>query len=100
VPETITIDGSEAIIAAIRSYNAEHRTAIAIRQVKYLTNLIEQDRRAVKRIVHPMLGLTSFEAAQRTLAEIELMHMIKKGQIETGGQLGQTPAEQFYSLAA
>jgi transposase-like protein len=41
VPETITIDGSEANAAAIRSYNAAHGTAIAIRQVKYLNNIVE-----------------------------------------------------------
>ncbi|MGH8068318.1 MAG: DDE-type integrase/transposase/recombinase [Candidatus Entotheonellia bacterium] len=41
VPETITIDGSEANAAAIRSYNEEHRTAIAIRQVRYLNNVAE-----------------------------------------------------------
>jgi putative transposase len=35
VPETITIDGSEANAAAIRSYNEENGTAIVIRQVKY-----------------------------------------------------------------
>jgi len=35
VPETITIDGSEANAAAIRGYNADHGTAIVIRQVKY-----------------------------------------------------------------
>jgi transposase-like protein len=32
VPETITIDGSEANAAAIRGYNTEHGTAIIIRQ--------------------------------------------------------------------
>jgi putative transposase len=41
VPETITIDGSAANEAAIKSYNAEHGTAIAIRQVKYLNNIVE-----------------------------------------------------------
>ena len=35
VPETITIDGSAANEAAIKSYNAEHGTAIAIRKLKY-----------------------------------------------------------------
>jgi putative transposase len=34
VPEKITIDGSEANTSAIRSYNAEHGTAIIIRQLK------------------------------------------------------------------
>ena len=56
VPEKITIDGSAANEAAIKSYNAEHGTAIAIRKVKYLNNMVEQDHRGVKRITRPMLG--------------------------------------------
>jgi putative transposase len=79
VPETITIDGSEANAAAIRGYNEAHGTAMIIRQVKYLTNVVEQDHRAVKRVTRPMLGFKSFEAAQGTLVGIELMHMLKKG---------------------
>ena len=67
VPETITIDGSEANAAAIRAYNQEHGTTIAIRQVKYLNNMVEQDHRGVKRITRPMLGFKSFEAAQTHL---------------------------------
>jgi hypothetical protein len=47
VPEKISIDGSEANAAAIRSYHAEHGTAIIIRQVKYLNNIIEQDHLAL-----------------------------------------------------
>ena len=39
VPEMITIDGSDANEAAIKSYNQEHGTAIEIRQVKYLNTL-------------------------------------------------------------
>jgi putative transposase len=81
VPETITIDGSEANAAAIRGYNEEHGTAIIIRQAKYLNNLVEQDHRAVKRVTRPMLGFKSFDTAQSTLAGVELMHMIKKGQM-------------------
>src|SRR5205809_1026962 len=41
VPEKITIDGSAANEAAIKRYNEEHGTAIAIRKVKYLNNIIE-----------------------------------------------------------
>jgi putative transposase len=100
VPEKITIDGSEANAAAIRSYNKEHGTAIAIRQVKYLNNIVEQDHRAVKRITRPMLGLKSFDAAQCTLAGVELMHMIKKRQMVVEVGEGLTAAEQFYALAA
>jgi transposase-like protein len=41
VPEKITIDGSAANEAAIKSYNEEHSTAIVIRKTKYLNNIVE-----------------------------------------------------------
>jgi putative transposase len=101
LPETITIDGSAANEAAIKSYNAAHGTTIAIRKRKYLTNIVEQDHRAVKRVTRPMLGFKSFETAQNTLVGIELMHMIKKRQMTVeAGDEGRTAAEQFYALAA
>jgi putative transposase len=100
VPEKITSDGSEANAAAIKRYNAKYGTAMIIRQVRYLNNVVEQDHRAVKRVVHPMFGFKSHDTAQRTIAGIELMHMLGKGQMEGGAAQGRTPAEQFYSLAA
>jgi putative transposase len=101
VPEKITIDGSAANEAAIKSYNAEHGTTIAIRQIKYLNNIVEQDHRGMKRVTRPMLGFKSFDAAQGTLVGIELMHMIKKKQmVLEAGDEGLTAAELFYSLAA
>ena len=39
-PETLTIDGSDANAAAIKRYDEEHGTPIAIRQVKYLHNIV------------------------------------------------------------
>ena len=98
--ETITIDGSDANETAIKSYNQEHGTAIEIRQVKYLNNIVEQDHRAVKRVTRPMLGFKSFAAAYDTLGGIELLHMIKKRQwvVEEGDE-GLTAAEQFYAMA-
>jgi transposase-like protein len=97
----MTIDGSDANEAAIKSYNDEHGTAIIIRQVKYLNNMVEQDHRGVKRVTRPMLGFKSFEAAQDTLVGIELMHMIKKRQLVVeAGEENLTAAELFYSLAA
>jgi putative transposase len=101
VPETITIDGSEANAAAIRSDNEAHNTTIVIRQVKYLNHVVEQDHRSVKRVTRPMLGFKSFAAAQCTLVGIELMHMLRKGQMRRGqGEEGLTPADQFHRLAA
>ena len=100
LPEKITIDQSGANTRAIEHYNRDHQTAILIRQCKYLNNLIEQDHRAVKRQVRPMLGFKSFWAARCTIAGIEVMHAIRKGQLETTETGARTPAEQFYALAA
>jgi putative transposase len=97
-PKKITIDKSGANTAAIESYNKDHEAGIEIRQVKYLNNIVEQDHRAVKRLVRPMLGFKSFRSAHVTLTGIELMHMIRKGQLQTIGKL--RPAQAFYSLAA
>jgi putative transposase len=96
-PEKITIDKSGANTAAIESYNAEHETDIEIRQVKYPNNIVEQDHRAIKRLVRPMMGFKAFWSAAVTLAGIEIMHMIRKGQLRAAGKL--RPAQQFYSLA-
>lgn len=98
IPEKITIDKSGANTAAIESYNKDYKAGIEIRQVKYLNNIVEQDHRAVKRLVRPMLGFKSFRSARVTLAGVELMHMIRKGQLQTEGKL--RPAQAFYSLAA
>ena len=101
MPEKSTIDGSAAKKAVITSYNEEHGTAIEIRQIKYLNNIVEQDHRGVKRITCPMLGCKAFDAAHATLVGIELMHMIKKRQLVVeGGNEGRTAAALFYSLAA
>ncbi|MCB1822909.1 MAG: DDE-type integrase/transposase/recombinase, partial [Candidatus Competibacteraceae bacterium] len=74
--------------------------AIEIRQNKYLNNLVEQDHRAVKRIVRPMLGFKGFHSARTTLRGIELLHMIKKGQMIMAEGTNLSAAGQFYSLAA
>ena len=100
VPEKITIDGSAANEAAIKSYNEAHGTVIVIRKTKYLNNIVEQDHRAIKRVTRPMLGFKAFDAAQATLTGIELIHIQRKGQLEGGREQGRSVAEQFYALAA
>ena len=97
VPEKITIDKSGANTAVLESYNAKHEADIEIRQIKYLNNIDEQDHRAVKRVVRPMLGFKSFRSAASTIAGIELKHIIRKGQMRTTGKL--RPAQQFSPLA-
>ena len=87
VPEKITIDKSGANTAAIVSYNADHGTAVEIRPVKYLNNIVEQDHRAIKRMVRAMLGLKAFWSAAITITGIEIMHMIRKDQLRSTGKL-------------
>jgi putative transposase len=99
-PSLVNIDQSGANTAGLKLVNREQHTRIKIRQCKYLNNIIEQDHRRIKRLTRPMLGFKNFFAAQCTLAGIEVMAMIKKGQMKTAR--GQEPsfAEQFYMLAA
>ena len=97
VPETVTIDKSGANLAALHAVNAERDTPIKIRQVKYLNNMVEQDHRAIKRRIRPMMGFKDFRCARIILAGIELMHMIRKGQMHDDG-FAKIAAEQFYSL--
>ena len=46
-----------------------------------------------------MLGFKSFHAAKNILAGIELMHMIRKGQLNIAGVEEMSFADQFYALA-
>jgi len=46
-----------------------------------------------------MLGFKSFRAAAKVLAGIELMHMIRKGQMAMPGCEELSFAGQFYALA-
>lgn len=71
-----------------------------VRQVKYLNNIVEQDPRFIKRVTKPMLGFKTFRTARAVLAGIELMHMIRKGQMSAENGKSLSFAEQFYALAA
>ena len=98
-PEKVTMDKSGANKAAMDEINARGQTPIIVRQAKYLNNIVEQDHRFVKRITKPMLNFKSFRAAKNVLAGIELMHMIRKGQLLLQGCIKLSFADQFYALA-
>jgi hypothetical protein len=55
--------------------------------------------RAIKRIIKPMMGFKDFRCARIILSGIEVMHMIRKGQLKTAKGTSPSPAEQFYSMA-
>jgi putative transposase len=99
LPEKIAIDKSVANTAAIKSVKDDACVDIELRQSKYLNYIVEQDHRAVKRITDPMLGFKSFWSAQKLIAGIETMHMVKKGQLHSPNGQAMSAAKQFYSLA-
>ena len=96
-PELINIDKSGANKHAIRVYNKRSFSKIKIRQCKYLNNIVEQDHRFIKKRISNGLGFKEFESAKRTLAGIEIVHMIKKEQLISNRK---SVFKSFLSLAA
>jgi transposase-like protein len=108
-PERIVIDGSQTNREAIRSCDtadrlqdrSSHRLKpIRIRQSAYLNNRIEQDHRAIKRRIRPMLGFQTVRSARAVLGGIEMIHMMRKGQAKYACRSQVSLAEQFHLLAA
>ena len=81
-PQTITLDGYAASHRAVRELKADGWLSAntKLRSSKYLNNLVEQDHRGVKQRIAVMLGFKEFRNAAITIAGIELMHRIRKGQ--------------------
>jgi len=82
-PRIINIDKSGANTSAFKTVNRRALSVkkIKIRRVKYLNNIIEQDHRTIKRRITLTTGFKEFESAQRTLAGIEIINIIRKNQI-------------------
>ena len=97
--DKVTMDKSGSNKAAIDGINKDRDVPSGIRQIKYLNNIVEQDRRVIKRITKLMMGFKSFHAASNVLAGIELMYMIHKGQMVVTEAEELSFAEQFYALA-
>ena len=85
--------------AALHAVNAQRETPIKIRQAKYLNNVVEQNHRTIKRRTRPMLRFKDFDCTRVILSGIEVMHMIKKGQMKCTDKTPLSAANQFYSLA-
>ncbi len=85
-PTTITLDGYAASHRAVREMKAAGQLAAdtKLRSSKYLNNLIEQDHRGVKLRIGPMLGFRRFRTAAITIAGIELLRRIHKGEFNLG----------------
>jgi transposase-like protein len=85
-PRTITLDGYAASHRAVREMKVDGQLPVdtKLRSSKYLNNLIEQDHRGVKLRIGPMLGFKWFRTAAVTIAGIELLRRIHKGQFNLG----------------
>ena len=83
-PRIINIDKSGANTSGIRTVNKGSLSVnkIKIRRVKYLNNIVEQDHRTIKRRISISTGFKEFESAQRTLAGIEIINIIRKNQLK------------------
>ena len=73
----INIDKSGANKARIKTDNNINNKRIEIRQCKFLNNIIEQDHRFIKRKTKPVQGFKNISTAQKTLAGVEIVLMIK-----------------------
>ena len=78
---------------------ADSGLPIEMRQSKCLNNLVEQDHRAVKRITRPMLGFKTFRCARILIAGIEVMRMIRKGELGAIRDKDSPATSQFYALS-
>jgi putative transposase len=108
-PERIVIDGSQTNREAILSCDVTDRLQdrsrrklkpIRILQSAYLNNRIEQDHRAIKRRVRPMMGFKAMSSARVILGGIDMVHMMRKGQAKYACARQLSLAEQFERLAA
>ena len=79
---SVTRDGYTASHRAVRELANEGKRwkRTTLRPSKYLNNLVEQDHRGIKSRTRPMLGFKTFATAAATIAGIELLHRVRKGQ--------------------
>ncbi len=105
-PRTVVTDRLKSYPGALREMkrDGELWRFTRHRRGQWLNNLVEQDHRRIKRRTGPMLGFQNFWTARRTLAGIEAMAMLAKGQVRAAPATDM-PAQrafvhQVFGLAA
>jgi len=83
MPRVMNVDKNPAYPGAMEALKADGSIPrrVALRQCKYLNNVIEQGHRTVKKRVWLAKGYGSFQSAWRTLQGIEAVNMIRKGRV-------------------
>jgi IS6 family transposase len=96
-PRVINVDKNPTYIGAIRDLKKEKLfpEKCKHRPSQYMSNIIEQDHRFMKRKIKPVLGFFSYPTAWRTIQGYETMHMIRKGQIVGVGKGNIQAQNQF-----
>jgi transposase, IS6 family len=96
-PQAIVTDRLTSYPGALREMKRDRKLwrFTRHRHGRWLNNQVEQDHRRVKRLTQPMLGFESFRTARRTLAGVEAMAMLAKGQVHAvpGGDM---PAQRTF----
>src|SRR5260370_32046578 len=94
MPRVMNVDKNPAYPDAVEALKADGKIPrrVALRQCKYLSNVIEEDQRTVKKRVWLAKGYGSFQSAWGTLQGIEAVNMIRKGRVRwlaNGNVVGQ-----------
>ena len=84
LPRVINVDKNRSYIGAVNDLKQEHLLPehCQRRPSQYMSNIVEQDHRFMKRLIRLGLGFGSYPTAWRTIQGYETMHMIRKDQIE------------------
>jgi transposase-like protein len=82
----MTLDGYAASHRVVREMLSENEVwkYTKLRSSKYLNNLIEQNHRGIKSRTGRILGVKRFDYAAITLAGVDLLRRIHKGQFALG----------------
>jgi len=82
-PRVINVDKNGAYTMAKRQLEKENKWPphLKLRQNKYVNNVIEQDHRKVKWKMNHAMGYQTMWHAWATTTGVEVMHMIRKGQV-------------------
>ena len=105
-PRTLVTDRLKSYPGALRELKraGELWRFTRHRRGRWLNNRVERDHRRIKRRTRPMLGFKGFRTARRTLAGVEVMAMLAKGQVRAAPR-DDMPAQrafvhQVFGLAA
>ncbi len=96
-PRTIITDRLKSYPGALRAMkrDGELGRCTRHRRGRWLNNRVEQDHRRIKRRTRPLLGLQSFRTARRTLAGVEALAMLTKGQVRAA-PANDIPAQRAF----